>query len=87
MREETRRKLERADLARAGQEDRHRPWRRGLIGAFFVYEDYDARVDNVRVPATVVSIGPLNIDEHPDGRGRASVRSRSRTATASTSWR
>ncbi len=61
MREETRRKLERA------------LWRERLkkigigavalvaIGAYFVYEDYDARIDNVRVPATVTSVGPLNI--------------------------
>mgnify|MGYP000445102140 CR=1 FL=1 len=32
-----------------------------LIGAYFVYEDYDARVENVRVPATVTNVGPLNI--------------------------
>ena len=61
MREETRRKFERA------------LWRERLkkialgavalvaIGAYFVYEDYDARVENVRVPATVTNVGPLNI--------------------------
>ncbi|MEI9900540.1 MAG: hypothetical protein WDN31_10940 [Hyphomicrobium sp.] len=61
MREETRRKLERA------------LWRERLkkigmgavalvaIAAYFFYEDMDGRVDNVRVPATVTSVGPLNI--------------------------
>ncbi|MFN3624853.1 MAG: hypothetical protein ACK4TP_12415 [Hyphomicrobium sp.] len=61
MREETRRKLERA------------LWRERLkkigigalaltaIAAYFVYEDLDARIDNVRIPATVTSVGPLNI--------------------------
>lgn len=61
MREETRRKLERV------------LWRERLkkigigavalvaIAAYFVYEDYDARIDNVRVPAIVKSVGPLNI--------------------------
>ncbi len=31
-----------------------------LIGLLFLYEDYDAHVENVRVPGTVVSVGPLN---------------------------
>ncbi len=31
-----------------------------LIGLFFVYEDYDAHIEKIRVPATVVSVGPLN---------------------------
>jgi hypothetical protein len=60
MREETRRKLERA-LWR----DRAKKIGIGVaalaaIGLFFVYEDYDAHIDNVRVPATVLSVGPLN---------------------------
>jgi multidrug efflux pump subunit AcrA (membrane-fusion protein) len=60
MREETRRKLERA-LWR----DRAKKIGIGVaalaaIGLFFVYEDYDAHIDNVRVPGTVVSVGPLN---------------------------
>ena len=60
MREETRKKLERAlwmDRAKKG----------GIalailaaIGLFFVYEDYDAHVEKARVPGTVVSVGPLN---------------------------
>lgn len=61
MREETRRKLERA------------LWRERLkkigigvvalaaIAAYFVYEDFDGRIDNVQVPATVMAVGPLNI--------------------------
>lgn len=60
MREETRKKLERA------------LWRERMkkvalggvalvaIGLYFLFEDYDARVENVRVPATVVAVGPLN---------------------------
>jgi len=60
MRDETRRKLNRV------------LWRERLkkmalgavalvaIAAYFVYEDYDAHVDNVRVPATVMAVGPLN---------------------------
>ncbi len=31
-----------------------------MIGLLFLYEDYDAHVENVRVPGTVVSVGPLN---------------------------
>ena len=60
MREETRKKLERALW-------RQRAKRIGiglgvlaLIGLFLAYVDYDAHVENVRVPGTVVSIGPLN---------------------------
>jgi hypothetical protein len=60
MREETRRKLEQALW-------RQRAKKIGIgigvvaaIGLFFLYEDYDAHVENVRVPGTVVSIGPLN---------------------------
>jgi len=60
MREETRRRLERALW-------RDRAKKAGIgvailaaIGLFFFYEDYDARVDNVRVPGTVDSVGPLN---------------------------
>ena len=61
MRDETRRKLERV------------LWRERLkkialgaaalvvIATYFVYEDYDAHVDNVRVPATVTAVAPLNI--------------------------
>jgi hypothetical protein len=60
MRAETRRKLERALW-------RERAKKAGIglaalaaIGAFFVYEDLDAHVDNVRVPGTVAAVGPLN---------------------------
>ena len=61
MREETRRKLDRA-LWR----ERFKKMGMGaaalvLIGAYFVYEDYDLHIDNVRVPATVTAVGPLNI--------------------------
>ncbi len=60
MREETRKRLE-------WELWRHRAKKIGIglgvlavIGALFLYEDYDAHVDNVRVPGTVVAIGPLN---------------------------
>ena len=61
MRDETRRKLEKM------------LWRERLkkaalgavalvaIAAYFVYEDYDEHVDNVRVPATIPAVAPLNI--------------------------
>jgi hypothetical protein len=60
MREETRRKLERALWL-----DRAKKAGIGVailaaIGLFFVYEDYDAHVEKIRVPGTVVSVGPLN---------------------------
>ena len=60
MRAETRRKLERALWL-----DRAKKAGVGVavlaaIGLLFLYEDYDAHIDNVRVPATVVSVGPLN---------------------------
>ncbi len=60
MREETRRKLERTLWL-----DRAKKAGIGLailaaIGLFFLYEDYDAHVDKIRVPGTVVSVGPLN---------------------------
>ena len=47
--------------ASASRRSASAPRRSSLIGAFFVYEDYDARVENVRVPATVIEVGPLNI--------------------------
>jgi hypothetical protein len=60
MREETRKRLERT------------LWRERLkkvalagvgviaIGLYFLFEEYDGRVENVRVPGTVASVGPLN---------------------------
>ncbi len=61
MREETRRKLERKLWW-----DRVKKTGIGVAilavaGLFFLYTDMDAHVDNVRVPATVVAIGPLNV--------------------------
>ena len=60
MREETRRKLEWALWRQRAKKIGIGLGVAALIGLFFAYEDYDAHVDNVRVPATVVSIGPLN---------------------------
>ena len=61
MREETRRKLERALWRERFKKIGIGAAALVLIGAYFVYEDYDARVENVRVPGTVTEVGPLNI--------------------------
>ena len=61
MREETRRKLERALWRERLKKIALGAAALVLIGAYFAYEDYDARVENVRVPATVTEVGPLNI--------------------------
>jgi hypothetical protein len=61
MREETRRKLERALWRERLKKIGIGVLAAAAIGAYFVYEDYDAHVDNVRVPATVTEVGPLNI--------------------------
>jgi hypothetical protein len=60
MRAETRRKLDRALW-------RERAKRAGiglalvaLAGAAFVFEDLDAHVEDVRVPGTVIAVGPLS---------------------------
>ncbi len=60
MRAETKRKLERALWRQRGKKAGIAAGVLALIGLFFVYDDFDAHVDNVRVPATVVAIGPLN---------------------------
>jgi hypothetical protein len=60
MREETRRKLERQLWLQRAKTIGIGLGAAAVIGLFFLYEDYDAHVDNVRVPAIVVSIGPLN---------------------------
>ena len=61
MREETRRKLERALWRERFKKIGMGAAALVLIAAYFVYEDYDAHVDNVRVPGTVTEVGPLNI--------------------------
>ena len=60
MREETRRKLEWALWRQRAKKIGIGLGVAAAIGLFFIYEDYDAHVENVRVPGTVVSIGPLN---------------------------
>jgi hypothetical protein len=60
MREETRRKLERALWLDRAKKGAIGVAALAAIGLFFLYEDYDAHIDNVRVPATVVAVGPLN---------------------------
>lgn len=61
MREETRRKLERALWRERLKKIGIGVLALAVIAAYFVYEDMDGRVDNVRVPATVTAVGPLNI--------------------------
>ena len=61
MREETKTQAGARPVARAGKEGRRSAWPFWpLIGLFFLYEDYDAHVEKIRVPGTVVSVGPLN---------------------------
>jgi hypothetical protein len=60
MREETRRKLQRTLWRDRAKKAGIGLGVLALIGLFFIYEDYDAHIDNVRVPGTVVAIGPLN---------------------------
>ncbi len=60
MRKETRRKLQRALWLDWAKKAGIGVAILGLIGLFFLYEDYDAHVDKIRVPGTVVSIGPIN---------------------------
>lgn len=61
MREETRRKLERALWRERLKKIGIGALAAAAIAAYFVYEDYDAHVDNVRVPGKVTAVGPLNI--------------------------
>jgi hypothetical protein len=61
MREETRRKLERALWRERAKKAAIAAAALAAIGVFFVYEDYDARVENIRVPGTVIAVGPLNV--------------------------
>jgi hypothetical protein len=61
MREETRRKLERALWIERLKKIGIGAVALVAIGAYFVYEDYDARVDEVRVPATITEVAPLAI--------------------------
>lgn len=61
MREETRRKLERALWVERIKKIAIGAAALVAIAAYFVYEDFDARIDNIHVPATVISVGPLNI--------------------------
>jgi hypothetical protein len=60
MREETRRKLERQIWLQRAKKIGIGLGIAAVMAAAFVYEDYDSRMENFRVPATIVSIGPLN---------------------------
>jgi len=60
MREETRRKFDQALRRERMKRITAGVALAALAGVYFVYTDLDAHVDNVRVPATVLAIGPAN---------------------------
>jgi hypothetical protein len=60
MREETKRKLSRALWRERAKKAAIAAVFLPLIGLYFLFEDYDAHVDNIKVPVTVVSVEPLN---------------------------
>lgn len=60
MREETRKKLERVLWRQRLKQIGIGAAAFAVIGAYFVFEDLDARTEKVRVPGTVVAVGPLN---------------------------
>ena len=60
MREETRKKLERELWRQRAKKIGIGLGIAAAIGAIFFYEDIDSHTENVRVPGTVVSVGPLN---------------------------
>ncbi len=60
MREETKRKLRRALWRDRAKKAGIGLAILGVIGLLFFYEDYDAHVDKLRVPGTILSVGPLN---------------------------
>lgn len=60
MREETRRRLERALWIDRAKKAGIGVGILAVVGALFIYKDYDSHIDNARVPGTVVSVGPLN---------------------------
>jgi hypothetical protein len=60
MREETKRKLDRALWRERAKKAAFAAALLPLIGLYFLFEDYDAHVDNIRVPATIVAVEPLN---------------------------
>ncbi len=62
MREETRRKLERTLWWDRAKKAGIGAAILAVAGLFFLYTDMDAHVDNVRVPGTVVAVGPLNVN-------------------------
>lgn len=60
MREETRRKLERQLWLERAKKVGIGVVVLALAGGLFIYKDYDSHIDNLRVPGTVVAVGPLN---------------------------
>jgi hypothetical protein len=60
MREETRRKLERALWLDRAKKAGIGVAVLAVVALVFVYEDLDSHMDNVRVPGTVVTVGPIN---------------------------
>lgn len=60
MREETRRKLERQLWLERAKKIGMGVAVLAIIGALFVYKDYDSHIDKEPVPGTIVAVGPLN---------------------------
>jgi hypothetical protein len=60
MREETRKRLERTLWLERAKKVGIGVAILAAVGLFFIYEDYDAQVEKIRVPGTIVSVGPLN---------------------------
>jgi hypothetical protein len=60
MREETRKRLERTLWLERAKKAGIGVAILATVGLFFLYEDYDAHVEKIRVPGTIVSIGPIN---------------------------
>ena len=60
MREETRKKLQRVLWIDRAKKAGLALVALGIMGLFFLYEDYDAHVDRIRVAGTVESVKPLN---------------------------
>jgi hypothetical protein len=60
MREETRKRLERTLWLERAKKAGIGVAILAAVGLFFLYEDYDAHVEKIRVPGTIVSIGPIN---------------------------
>jgi hypothetical protein len=60
MREETKRRLEQVLWRERAKKVALAAAALGAVGLVFVYEDYETQVENIRVPGTVLSVGPVH---------------------------